>query len=56
MVPLEDMEAKGAEQVPNLKHRDPPRKDLPPPSVTSLKTYEDAFEVALNPDVDPEAF
>ena len=44
-------------ECPHLQNLDPPRQDLEPPSITSLKTHEATFEVAKkNPEIEPKAF
>ena len=48
---------KRLKDCPNLVNLDPPKQDLEPPSMTSLRTHESTFEAAKkNPEIDPEAF
>ena len=44
-------------KCPHLVNLNTPKRDLEPPSMTSLRTHESTFEVAKrNPDINPDAF
>ena len=48
---------KELKKCPHLMNLDPPKPDLEPPSMTSLRTHETTFEVAQkNPQITQEAF